>query len=459
MKPSLLVLEANCVGDRPLGIGASADVWRGECICQPRGLRYDGAIALKVLRYDVESVDEEKLLRRLANEVSIWSGLAHPNVLRFLGVCLEGVNYKRLSIAMPLMVNGSLIVYLKKHPSVDRLNLVRGIAEGIAYLHGRQPPIIHGDLKCANVLVDDTGAPLLSDFGLSLVLDGIRAEQITTSLLNINPRWAAPERLFPDRYDIQPHQAFTKSGDIYSLGMTIYEMMSGHPPYKGLEPLMIANYVIEGRRPSHPGDSAPAHGLSGWLWSFVQQTWNWERERRPTIEALTRLLDSHAGSTEVSLANCVTMNGGDMAERTTALSNTGSVDPIPNTQLKKTVDVSMQNLGAFLRDTGIPTMAVQLNPNESVRTTRFSNVTRGRLAGSQIPVAVKWHRPMPMDRADHNGTDPAIKRCWAQAPADRPTYKELLNVPQLSPLEIHGLHSWGDFGLDLGGSPEPLYLQ
>ncbi|KZO98429.1 kinase-like protein [Calocera viscosa TUFC12733] len=236
---SLLTIEATCCEDGYVGRGASGEVWEAKYSSgrPPDQLEYEGVIALKILQYTlagrrVDETTQNRFFKRVVKEVSLWSKLKHPNVLRLLGICLEGSKgYKRISIVMPLMENGSLVDYLQAHPNVDRLRLLRGMADGLTYLHGfDQPgPIIHGDLKCANVLIDGAGIPLLADFGFSMLMDEIRAEHITTTLLDINPRWAAPERLNPERYGLKPHEAFTKASDMYSLGMTIYEVCRCFP--------------------------------------------------------------------------------------------------------------------------------------------------------------------------------------------------------------------------------------
>lgn len=124
------------------------------------------------------------------------------------------------------------------------------------------------------------------------MLDELHASAVTSTVLNINPRWAAPERLDPSLYHIQPHEAFQKAGDIYSLGMTIYEMMTNEVPFCGKSNMAVYLLVTKGQRPSHPGPIAIDRGLTDPLWSFVQQTWDPHRDRRPHIQELIRLLES-----------------------------------------------------------------------------------------------------------------------------------------------------------------------
>lgn len=100
-------------------------------------------------------------------QVSIWKTLQHPNVLELLGASSASSDPPWFFVS-PYYRNGSLVTYLKGLPSldgVDLLKMIHQIAKGMAYLHGRG--ILHGDLKAANVLVDDKGHCIISDFGQS----------------------------------------------------------------------------------------------------------------------------------------------------------------------------------------------------------------------------------------------------------------------------------------------------
>lgn len=99
--------------------------------------------------------------------MSIWKTLQHPNVLELLGASSASSDPPWFFVS-PYYRNGSLVTYLKGLPSldgVDLLKMIHQIAKGMAYLHGRG--ILHGDLKAANVLVDDKGHCIISDFGQS----------------------------------------------------------------------------------------------------------------------------------------------------------------------------------------------------------------------------------------------------------------------------------------------------
>lgn len=92
-------------------------------------------------------------------------------------------------------------------------------AEGLAYLHNRDPSIIHGDLKGANVLISDSGTAVLADFGLSRI-----SHEMTNSILHGagSPRWMAPELMRVDDTVVEPLR--TIQSDVYGYGHIILEV-------------------------------------------------------------------------------------------------------------------------------------------------------------------------------------------------------------------------------------------
>lgn len=125
--------------------------------------------------------------------------------------------------------NGSASDYLKNrcYSEVDRLALVLDVARGLKYLHTLKSPIVHGDLKGNNVLITDDGRAVLSDFGLSKVMeDLIGPTGFTPSNPEVGPlRWQAPE--FLEDETCRP-SLFT---DIWSFGCTAYELLTSYIPY------------------------------------------------------------------------------------------------------------------------------------------------------------------------------------------------------------------------------------
>ncbi|KZS96505.1 kinase-like protein, partial [Sistotremastrum niveocremeum HHB9708] len=165
-------------------------------------------------------------------EMKVWSRVTHPNVLPFLGFCFfQHANEShsgepdRISLISPWMQHGTATQYVKDHPGIDNVAIIRGVAEGLQYLHDNQ--IIHGDIKSGNVLMSECGTPLLSDFGLAILDDdslNLSSEHITTSTTGVHgtTRWMAPE-LFPELFlkvseeDLKPPKS-NRETDVWAFG-------------------------------------------------------------------------------------------------------------------------------------------------------------------------------------------------------------------------------------------------
>lgn len=167
---------------------------------------------MKCLRFsNLNDHEYAKLSRNLDREIPIWTKLKHQYVLPLHGT-VEGFGQFG-ALVCPWMPNGTLNSYLghKILPLVDKLFLLKRIAQGLQYLHDRN--LIHGNLTSNNILIAADGSPRLADFGLSnIVVQSNPAFSLHTGAV----RWVAPELLDP--LDDQPIRCATKSTDIYALG-------------------------------------------------------------------------------------------------------------------------------------------------------------------------------------------------------------------------------------------------
>ncbi|XP_039172220.1 mitogen-activated protein kinase kinase kinase 1 isoform X3 [Eucalyptus grandis] len=169
---------------------------------------------------DQGSQGKQSLLQ-LELEISLLSQFKHENIVRYLGTDKDD---KKLYIFLELMTKGSLAslyqVYHLKDSQVS--SYTRQILNGLKYLHDRH--VLHRDIKCANILVDASGSLKLADFGLAKAIKMNDAKSLKGSAF-----WMAPEVVN------LKYTSYGLAADIWSLGCTVLEMLTGQPPYSPLE--------------------------------------------------------------------------------------------------------------------------------------------------------------------------------------------------------------------------------
>ncbi|KAL0577403.1 Homeobox protein tos8 [Marasmius crinis-equi] len=276
------------IGNNPACAGGFSDIWKGRL-----GSR---RVCIKALRFFVQSSNREDTMKDLISEVLLLRQLRHPNILSFLGVN-EQVVSPSFAIITPLMVNGNLAVYLQRVRCSfkKKMELIRQVVEGLRYLHTHSPPVIHCDIKAGNIFVSEDETCCIGDFGLS-ILEKTRSELGAAPLadgldeksgIRGSLRWLAPELLNPN------HATQSKSSrDIYALGCTIVEVITGRPPfYDQRSEMKIIIDVLNGHRPRlPPGVRAPAA-----IWRLVEACWQEDADARPDALKILQTLDQWLG--------------------------------------------------------------------------------------------------------------------------------------------------------------------
>lgn len=171
----------------------------------------------------LDRTDSTKYGMMFAREVGLLSQLSHPNIIQFVGF-VEDLGRGVAWIVTPKAVNGNVRDFLSSRAwgLTHRISLMFDIATGVEYLHTFRPPIIHGDLKAANVVVNQAGHAQIIDFGLSRMIESPDLEEDGMSL-----RWASPERISGNLLSLE--------SDIWSLGWTFWEVITGRMPYEEIK--------------------------------------------------------------------------------------------------------------------------------------------------------------------------------------------------------------------------------
>ncbi|MBI3819626.1 MAG: protein kinase [Planctomycetes bacterium] len=201
---------------RKIGHGATSNVYEA---------RRDGNVsnvALKVL--PAESLGDQRF-ERFLRECKILTELDHPNIVRFLeGVLLDDGLARRPVVAMELIHGRDLASVAKEYSPRLRLLLFADVLRGVHYLHEHR--VVHRDLKPQNILVAD-GRPVIVDFGLARDLDATVDGRLTITRQTLGtPVYMSPEQEAADGTPV------AYGSDIYSLGVILYEIMTGLRPFR-----------------------------------------------------------------------------------------------------------------------------------------------------------------------------------------------------------------------------------
>ncbi|KAG0086361.1 hypothetical protein BGZ93_000159, partial [Podila epicladia] len=245
----------NCIGRGQFGaVYRALNLGTGQMVAVKR-IKIDG---LKDAEMDI-----------LMQEVDLLKSLAHPSIVKYEGFIKT---YGHLNIILEFVENGSLLTTLKSFgtfPEKLVVAYVVKILEGLVYLHGKE--VVHCDLKAANILTTKNGNVKLSDFGVSL---NLKVKESDFGAVAGTPNWMAPE--------VIELKGASPASDIWSLGCTIIEMLTGRPPYAELLAMTTLFRIVEDERPPLPTN------ISVDLLDFLCQCFQKDPTLRPSAGALGR---------------------------------------------------------------------------------------------------------------------------------------------------------------------------
>ncbi|XP_061355896.1 mitogen-activated protein kinase kinase kinase 5-like [Gastrolobium bilobum] len=206
-----------------IGRGAFGSVYHAT------NLETGASCAMKEVDLIPDDPKSAECIKQLEQEIRILRQLHHPNIVQYYGSELVG---DHIYIYMEYVHPGSINKFMREHygaltESVIR-NFTRHILSGLAYLHSTKT--IHRDIKGANLLVNESGIVKLADFGVAKILTG---NSYDLSLKG-SPYWMAPE-VMKAAVKNESNPDIVTAVDIWSLGCTIIEMLTGKPPWSEFE--------------------------------------------------------------------------------------------------------------------------------------------------------------------------------------------------------------------------------
>ncbi len=221
--------------EREIGRGGMGAVYEAQRVDQ----EFNQRVAIKLVK---RGMDTDFILRRFRKERQILAALAHPNIGLLLdgGSTPNGLPY----FVMEYIEGQPLYRYCDENQLsiAERLKLFQSICDAINYAH--QKHIVHRDIKPSNVLVTADGIPKLLDFGIAKLLNPDLAGDITHDPTATAMRLMTPEYASPEQVQGAPT---TPTTDVYSLGVLLYELLTGHRPYRlrNRAPHEIARVICE----------------------------------------------------------------------------------------------------------------------------------------------------------------------------------------------------------------------
>ncbi|CAG9327017.1 CDC15_3 [Blepharisma stoltei] len=228
-KPQMKMIGVYQVGEI-IGKGASGKVYKG--------LNTENAKIVAIKQISLSNISDDQL-NSIQMEIHLLKKLNHENIVKYIDVISTD---KYLNIILEYVEIGSLAAINKKHgPFHESLVsiYIKQVLLGLVYLHSQG--IVHRDIKGANILATKDGIVKLTDFGVATKLSE------TTKSMSVvgTPYWMAPEIAYPTG-------PTTPACDIWSLGCTVIELVTGSPPYYDLEPMQALYRVVQDPAPPLP---------------------------------------------------------------------------------------------------------------------------------------------------------------------------------------------------------------
>ena len=255
---------------------------RGSSCLVFKGKWRGSEVAIK--QFTIEFSESEKKLNKFIKELQIISQMRHPNLLMFMGIC---VDQPKLCIVTELVPNSTLFYALHKNKQkqlnlAERFSISIQIGKGLAYLHANDPPIIHRDLKPENCLLDHSLNLKIADFGLARPISTFIHEATTTCIGTT--RFMAPEL-----FDKERNEKIGVEIDIWAFGCLLIEIFSNKRPWSYIPSSKINNifYELYHKKPIPIPSNIPEE-----IAEIIKECCRYNHKRRPPIAQILERLEA-----------------------------------------------------------------------------------------------------------------------------------------------------------------------
>ncbi|MGI9429646.1 MAG: serine/threonine protein kinase [Bythopirellula sp.] len=256
----------------PLGVGTVGTVYRAE------SPDIDHPVAVKLLHPTI--AHDPNIVDRFQREITIMERLNHPHIVRNYG---GGIMDGQYFYAMQLLSSGTLKDRLRLHgplPWPQAAAYSAQIASALQHAHNHG--IIHRDLKASNLFFDDEGRIVLGDFGIAR--DTHEADVTGDGITVGTYAYMSPEQICADR-------EISGKADLYSLGCAMFEMLTGKPPFQGVNFAQIWDQHLHSQPPGLRGQEIDC---PAWFEKLIMQLLEKDPERRPfNARAVQGLIKDH----------------------------------------------------------------------------------------------------------------------------------------------------------------------
>ncbi len=278
-KPSIVYTTQNYLGD-----GSSSTVWEAPWLGQDFALKRSRLLFQRPL---------ETTNNTLANEANIHARSCHPHIVQLMCYWEEGTNGDNMPFSICLLMEkmtGDLVRLMNQRQNeppfsvLEVVDIMLQIAKAMRFLHNKE--VAHRDLKCRNILYKYGPWQLGSNLVVKLGDFGTAKANVRNFTENQNQTWMvgtlgqrAPEL---SGNNMVTSQRFPPMADVFSFGMTFFEVLTGKPPFSDLDDLQ--KRINEGERPKIPEMCPPM------LEFLIQNCWDEKPQARPTFAQICRML-------------------------------------------------------------------------------------------------------------------------------------------------------------------------